>query len=79
MLTGRAPYHRLIDPSGTIPDDEPVFVIRASDVTAVEHVLEWARRVRSLGASADTVGGAIAQADEIAAWQQKHGCKVPGL
>lgn len=79
MLTGRRPYTHLNDPTGTIPDNMPVFILLASDALAVDFVREWARRVRDLGGTADTVGSALDQADAMAIWGDKHGVKVPGV
>lgn len=37
-----ADYQRIQDPSGKIPEDEPVFLLRAQDETAAETVRYWA-------------------------------------
>jgi hypothetical protein len=42
MRHARADYDRIQDPSGKIPEDEPVFLIRAQDATAAEVIRYWA-------------------------------------
>jgi hypothetical protein len=41
----RPEYNRIQDPAGLIPDDEPVFLLRASDVFAAQTVRDWANAV----------------------------------
>lgn len=49
MKHGRPDYEHIQDPTGKIPEDEPVFLLRAQDKTAAATVLYWA----SLNAKGD--------------------------
>jgi hypothetical protein len=42
MLHARKDYMRIQDPDGLIPEDEPVFLLRAQDQTAAAAVHVWA-------------------------------------
>jgi hypothetical protein len=42
MLHARKDYMRIQDPAGLIPEDEPVFLLRAQDRTAAVAVQVWA-------------------------------------
>lgn len=42
MKHARADYNRIQDPAGKIPEDEPVFLLRAQDKLAAETVRYWA-------------------------------------
>ena len=51
-----------------IPDDEPVFVLRAQDALAPDLVEVWAIRAGSAGCNHDKVLAAHACADEMRRW-----------
>lgn len=42
MLHAGPDYNRIQDPTGKIPADEPVFILRAQDETAAATVRFWA-------------------------------------
>ncbi len=42
MKHARDDYARIQDPSGKIPEDEPVFLLRAQDISAASTVRFWA-------------------------------------
>ncbi len=42
MVHARPDYNRIQDPASLIPDDEPVFLIRAQDSNSAEVVRAWA-------------------------------------
>lgn len=42
MKHARTDYSRIQDPDGLIPEDEPVFLIRAKDVVSGDAVRAWA-------------------------------------
>ncbi len=42
MLHARKDYNRIQDPENKIPEDEPVFLLRAQDQVAAEVVRYWA-------------------------------------
>lgn len=43
MIHARNDYQRLQDPEKKIPQDEPVFLLRAQDQTSAEVVRHWCR------------------------------------
>ncbi|RJR47023.1 MAG: hypothetical protein C4567_01545 [Deltaproteobacteria bacterium] len=59
---------------GGIPQDEPVFLLRAQDAAAADTVRYWGNRVKELGGDLDLVVAALQQADAMDAWPRK---KVP--
>ena len=42
MIHAREDYNRIQDPENKIPEDEPVFLLRAQDQTAAQIVRIWA-------------------------------------
>lgn len=46
MIHARDDYNRMQDPAGLIPEDEPVFLLRAKDKTAAQIVRLWASAQR---------------------------------
>lgn len=76
MKHARDDYNRIQDPAGIIPEDEPVFLIRAQDATAAATVEYWARLAADNGARSDIVAKAREQAERMRAWHTK---KVPDL
>ena len=57
-------------------DDEPVFVLRATDMMAPAAIRAWAAYAAAAGTPAAKVKRATDTAAEMEAWQQKHGKKV---
>lgn len=47
MIHAREDYNRIQDPAKKIPEDEPVFLLRAQDKTAAQIVRLWAQAQRS--------------------------------
>lgn len=71
VYRGDPPY----DP--IIPDDEPVFILRAKDVTAPEVVRYWCD-VQDREGGDETVTWRIRRfAEEMEAYGQEHGAKMP--
>ena len=62
-----------------IPDDEPVFLLRAQDITAPIVVRFWANRAAVCGAAAPIVEAAYAQAKAMIDWQTTHRVQVPDM
>ena len=79
MRHARPDYNRIQDPAGLIADDEPVFLIRGTDVAGPEAVRAWADIAKAYGASVQIVELARSHADEMAAYQQRRGFKTPDL
>lgn len=77
MRQGRSDYDGIIDLTGRIPYDEPVFVLRAQDALAPELVRAWAERLEERGGASAMSAAARGWADEMEAWAREHGCKLP--
>ena len=60
-------------------DDEPVFVLRAHDVTAPRAVRGWVSNALASvrPPKAEKLAEALRLADEMEAWQNANGVKVP--
>lgn len=80
MKHARADYDRIQDPAGKIADDEPVFLIRAKDVTGPATVRAWAALQLERGDhDPRLVELAEVHAERMEEWQRKNGCKTPDL
>lgn len=80
MKHARPDYDHIQDPTGHIPADEPVFLLRAGDMNAPGAVRNWAHMAWANGASREgIVQTALDHADAMEAWQKEHGRKVPDL
>jgi len=62
---------------GKAKPDEPVFVFRAQDELAPEIVRDWADIVATHDPNSSKAHAASKLADEMEAWQEKNGCKMP--
>ena len=79
MKHARKDYDAIQDPRGLIPEDEPVFLLRAQDVCAPLIVLEWAFEAETHGVSGLMVEQAKTHALLMRNWQTEHGLKIPDL
>jgi hypothetical protein len=79
MKHAREDYNRIQDPAGLIPEAEPVFLIRAQDVTAPAVVEHWADLAAARGASNEIVIAAREQAMRMLDWQRLQKVKIPDL
>lgn len=78
MKHGRDDYQdRIVDLEEGIPRDEPVFVLRASDVVAPDVVRFWARRAEAVGADPSMVRDVLEHAASMDRWQLANGSKIP--
>ena len=76
MKHARKDYDRIQDPSGKIPEDEPVFIIRGQDKAGPGAVRAWAEFNRLAGGDPELSDMAYEQADAMDAWQAVHGGKA---
>lgn len=60
-----------------MPDDEPVFVLRAQDAAAVHAIEAWVEEASALGASEEKTVGGEEHRDAFLVWQETHATKVP--
>jgi hypothetical protein len=65
----RDDYAQIQDPSGKIRDDEPVFLLRASDPCAPYAVNLWADQAAGVGANPVMVEAVRQWADDMKAWR----------
>lgn len=79
MIHARKDYDHIQDPSGKIPDDEPVFLLRAQDGNAPDVVDYWATVAGFHGANQDIVQAARDHAQRMRDWQETHGFKTPDM
>ena len=59
MIHAREDYNRIQDPEGLIPEDEPVFLIRAQDPNFPAAVKHYAKLAEDGGAADDLVNACI--------------------
>lgn len=79
MKHARNDYAAIQDPRGLIPEDEPVFLLRAQDVTAPAVVEYWVMKARDAGALKNITEAAKNQAEAMREWQREHGIKIPDM
>lgn len=68
MKHGREDYNRIQDPSGKIPEDEPVFLLRGSDPAAAITVRIYSLLAIKAGVAEHHAIGAVRQAEEMDKW-----------
>ncbi len=79
MKHARSDYDQIQDPSGKIPEDEPVFLLRAQDISAPWALEEWIRHAEMSGAKPDIIKLARKQLLAMNKWQDRFGNKVADL
>lgn len=80
MLHARRDYQdRIQDSANLIPGEEPVFLIRAQDVTAPWIVRMWISEARRHGAKKNILEAAEAQIERMVEWQRKYGMRIPDM
>lgn len=79
MKHAREDYNRIQDPAGLIPENEPVFLLRAQDKHAPEVVAFWASLVHREGGDGEIANMAMRQSRAMKDWQHAHGKKSPDL
>lgn len=77
MKHARSDYDEIQDPRGKIPEDEPVFLIRAQDTVGAMTVMQWADWASDRGADPKLVAAVREHARSMESWAREHGHKVP--
>lgn len=78
MKHARKDYNeRIQDSANLIPEDEPVFLIRAQDQIGADAVRAWAHLHQLNGGSDVAYLLAIRHADQMEAWPKKKPADVP--
>jgi len=73
MIHDREDYNKRIqDSDGLIPEDEPVFLIRAQDSLAVTMLRSYAALSGARGASKEFVRSVRKQLERVITWQNTH-------
>ena len=72
MKHARTDYDRIQDPSGKIPDDEPVFLLRGQDKHAAAAVRMYAALVEAASGDRQIIEACRRQADRMDAWRPKQ-------
>jgi hypothetical protein len=79
MKHARDDYNRIQDPSGKIPADEPVFLLRAQDRSAPATLRFWAEENHRNGGDLALSELAEGWATRMEEWQAAHGSKAADL
>lgn len=79
MRHAREDYNRIQDPEGKIAEDEPVFLLRAKDITAPDTLRWWAHNLAACGGDGKLVQLALDHANLMDKWQGENPCKLPDL
>ena len=77
MIHARSDYNeRIQDSAGIIPEDEPVFLIRAQDKVSADAVRAWAHLHRVNGGSDPVYEAVMRHADRMEAWPEEEECRL---
>lgn len=87
MIHARPDYNRIQDPAvedrsllapgcEPIGADEPVFILRAKDISAPATLSQWAFIHQRNGGSSEMASLAVQHAARMEEWQRTHGAKV---
>jgi hypothetical protein len=77
MIHSRKDYSRIQDSENKIPEDEPVWLLRAQDEAAYHVLRFWAALTKAAGGSQEIVDMAIAHAERMKAWPKKKTADLP--
>lgn len=72
MRHAREDYNRIQDPEGKIPEDEPVFLLRARDCTAWMAVNDYANRLEKHGGDQEIIRLAREHALRMRHWKDQE-------
>ena len=70
---------RDLNDEGVIPEDEPVFLLRAKDLCAPDVVMYWAERAKEIGASKEMCQMARDHAVAMLDWGERNNRHIPDL
>lgn len=79
MQHARDDYAAIQDPTGRIPEDEPVFLIRGQDALAVRALKYYASIAEAAGVEPAMVAAVRRQAAAMIEWQRDNRPKVPDM
>ena len=79
MIHARDDYNRIQDPAGKIGEDEPVFLLRAQDISAPTTLEYWANENVMRGGDPKLSQMARNHAERMRDWQQANRSKPADL
>jgi len=79
MKHARQDYDRIQDPTGLIPENEPVFLLRGQDRLAPSLLRTWAHQLLDSGGSGVMAEMVMKHANDMLDWQDKVKKKLPDL
>lgn len=77
MKHAREDYNRIQDPMGLIPEDEPVFLLRAQDTAAADTIEFWATLNEERGGDPKASRLARLHADRMRLWPKQKPADLP--
>lgn len=77
MLHPRKDYQRIQDPAGLIPENEPVFMLRAQDTVAARTVRDWTEYNKDAGGDPKLSEMAREHAAKMDLWPVKKLADLP--
>lgn len=77
MRHARPDYDRIQDPAGKIPFDEPVFLIRAQDISGPAVLRFWAAENLKNGGDPEGSRLAVEQATRMEKWPKRKPMDLP--
>jgi hypothetical protein len=77
VIHARSDYNRIQDPEGKIPENEPVFLIRAQDEVGAAAVRAWAHLYRVNGGADPVYLSAMRHAERMEVWPKHKPADVP--
>lgn len=77
MKHARQDYNRIQDPTGKIPANEPVFLLRGQDICAPFAIQAWAEEAEKRGADPEIIRKARTWAAEMITYQANVKSKLP--
>lgn len=77
MKHARQDYNRIQDPTGKIPANEPVFLLRGQDICATFAIQAWAEEAEKRGADPEIIRKARTWAAEMITYQANVKSKLP--
>ena len=79
MIHAREDYKCIQDPSGKIPEDEPVFLLRGQDPLAPRLLKIWANELARQGGDVNMCKMVSEHSNAMIAWQKTHPTHIPDL
>lgn len=65
------------EPHTPIPDDEPVFILRAQDEEAPGTIIDYAQKCKSAGSPQSHIDAVMGVYWRFLEWQEQNSTKVP--